>query len=404
LRLLPKQKTKLEFTVIVYSVILFLSSISASTSSSSSSSFSSYDPSIYNIQQATELRTSAESNITMGNTITFMTPEISIDYPATWNALPGIPTSPYVDSIVTFTLLPQKNNNSNLDGSMAILNIAKHALFHEVVELEEYVGTQLYFLRNTIPGFNLLQFNKTTLDSRPAYEAVYTGLEGSDETKTMKLWVRSGSFRYIVTYSTNAESFPTHLESIRNMTGSLKITGAQAPPEAISITKGLEHIPDSSREKVLTFANALVLSSVFDSNLIQFMEGSSTTFPSNFTKLPAHPADDENGSSISAYYYITPTYLSPKSDNPETNKEPYKLLVLIFANNTSNKLITGSPPLDYRVTINGTNFNFEENGTTSTGADIKILTGTAFAEALKNTQQYSIRLDISSLDRSPRSQ
>jgi hypothetical protein len=400
LRLLPKQKTKLEFTVIVYSVILFLSSISASTSSS----FSSYDPSIYNIQQATELRTTAESNITMGNTITFMTPEISIDYPATWNALPGIPTSPYVDSIVTFTLLPQKNNNSNLDGSMAILNIAKHALFHEVVELEEYVGTQLYFLRNTIPGFNLLQFNKTTLDSRPAYEAVYTGLEGSDETKTMKLWVRSGSFRYIVTYSTNAESFPTHLESIRNMTGSLKITGAQAPPEAISITKGLGHIPDSSREKVLTFANALVLSSVFDSNLIQFMEGSSTTFPSNFTKLPAHPADDENGSSISAYYYITPTYLSPKSDNPETNKEPYKLLVLIFANNTSNKLITGSPPLDYRVTINGTNFNFEENGTTSTGADIKILTGTAFAEALKNTQQYSIRLDISSLDRSPRSQ
>jgi hypothetical protein len=384
----------------LYSVSLLLSSISASASPS----FSSYDPSIYNIQQATELRTTAESNITMSNTITFLTPEISIDYPATWNALPGIPTSPYVDSIVTFTLLPQKNNNSNLDDSVAILNIAKHALFHEVVELEEYVGTQLYFLRNTIPGFNLLQFNKTTLDGRPAYEAVYTDLEGSDETKTMKLWVRSGSFRYIVTYSTNAESFPAHLESVRNMTGSFNITGAQAPPEAISITKGLGHIPNSSREKVLAFANALVLSSVFDSNLVQFMEGSSTTFPSNFTKLPAHPADDENGSSISAYYYITPTYLSPKSDNPETNKEPYRLLVLIFANNTSNKLITGSPPLDYRVTINGTNFNFEENGTTSTGADIKILTGTAFAEALKNTQQYSIRLDISSLDRSLKSQ
>jgi hypothetical protein len=373
-----------------------VSTASASSVSGPSSSFISFR---YGYQQATELQTTPEANVTLDNTITFLIPEIRINYSSSWNALPGIPTSPYVDSIVTFTLLPQNNNSDSDLGGRAILNIAKHAQFLEVIKLEEYVGTQLYFLRNTIPGFNLLKFNETTLDGRRAYEAVYTGLEGSEVTKTMKLWVSSGSFRYIVTYSTDPESFPAHLESIRNMMASFKLTGAQAPIEAISITKGLEHIPDSSREKLGAFANMLVLGSVFDNNLVQFMEGSSTTLLSNFTRLPVHPADDDgNGSSISAYYYLTPSYLSPKSDNPETNK-PYKLLVLMFVNNTSNKLITGSP-IDYRVSINETNFTFEENGTTSTGADVKILTGPAFAEALKNTKQYSIRLDIPNLNRS----
>jgi len=184
------------------------------------------------------------------------------------------------------------------------------------------------------------------------------------------------------------------------MIGSLKITGAQAPPDVILIGEGLNHIPDNSREKLRTFANGLVLSSVFDSNLVQFMEGSTTTVPANFTKVSTYPADDD-GSSISAYYYMSPGYLSPESDRPEPNKEPYKLLVLMFTNDTSNKLITGPSPIDYRVSINGTNFNFEENGTTPTGVDIKILNGTSFVEALKNPQEYNIRLDIQNLNRGP---
>lgn len=389
-------------------MLLFFPSVSAAATAaaaappvSPSSSFSSNDaPSIHYIQQATELpQTIPRSNTTMNNTITFLTPELRINYPSNWNALPGIPTSPYIDSLVTFTLLPQKNY-SNLDDSVAMLNIARHSLFDKVVELEEYVGTQLYFLRNTIPGFNLLQFDRTTLDGRPAYQAVYTGLEGTQETETMKLWVTSGSFRYIATYSTNPESFSAHLEIVRNMISSLKITGAQAPPDVILIGEGLKHIPENSKEKLRTFVNGLVLSSVFDSNLVQFMEGSTATVPSNFTKLPTYPAsDDDNGSSISAYYYMSPSYLSPESGRPETNNEPYKLLVLMFTNNTSNKLITAPLSIDYRININGSNFSFEENGTTSTGADIKILNGTSFVEALKNSQEYSIRLDIQNLSR-----
>src|SRR5215212_1264909 len=100
----------------LYSVILiFLPSISAAASASTSSS-SPYIPIGNDDQQATELQITPESNTTTDNTITFVIPEMRINYPSSWNALPGIPTSPYVDSIVTFTLLPQnKGNNSNLN-------------------------------------------------------------------------------------------------------------------------------------------------------------------------------------------------------------------------------------------------------------------------------------------------
>jgi len=154
----------------LYSVILlFLPSILVAVSA-----FPSSPPHIafdYDYQLVTQLQTAPESNTTTTDntaTITFVIPEIRINYSSSWEAFPGIPQSPYVDSIVTFRLLPQNKTDSNLDSSTAILNIARHSLFDQVIESQEYVGTQLYFLRNTIPGFKLLQSGNTTLDGRPA--------------------------------------------------------------------------------------------------------------------------------------------------------------------------------------------------------------------------------------------
>jgi hypothetical protein len=385
---LEKQKRKLQFIAILYSVILlFLPSISVAAASSSSLS---YIPFGYDFQQVTELQTAPESNTTIDDTITFVTPEIRINYPSSWDALPGVPTSPYVDSIVTFTLSP--DNNNTLVNSTGILNIAKHALFHESVELEEYIGTQVYFLRNTIPGFNLVQLNKTSLDGKPAYQAIYTGLEGTDTTQTMKLWLESGALRYIITYSATVESFPSHLESVRNILNSVRIAGAQAAVDIGRITGILDRFPESSRERIRGSVNSIVLDSVFDETIGQLLEGRNTRLPSYFTKLPASAGAD-NGRNISAYYYISPAYLSPPIDNPEIN-EPYKLLVLIFTNSTSNRLISEPPPIDYKLRINGIGISIEEIGTTSTGVDIKVLNGISFVKALKNPQQYSIGLDI----------
>jgi hypothetical protein len=99
---------------------------------------------------------------------------------------------------------------------------------------------------------------------------------------------------------------------------------------------------------------------------------------------------------------VSPSYLSPKSDNLETN-EPYRLLVVVFKNNNnSNNLIAEPPPspIDYRVRINGT-VNFAESGSTSTGSDIKILKGSSFAEALNSPQQFGVGIDVENLSRSP---
>jgi hypothetical protein len=51
------------------------------------------------------------------------------------------------------------------------------------------------------------------------------------------------------------------------------------------------------------------------------------------------------------------------------------------------------------VRINGTNFNFTEDGSTSTGLDIKILNGTSLEEALKNAQEYELEVDILDMKR-----
>lgn len=401
------QNAKLGISLVLFSIILLMPSTLAYASPVSSFSVLSSNSII---QQTSEVQKRTESNTTNDNTIAFITPQIRVNYSASWNALPGIPTSPYVDSVVTFTVLPENtsninntsNNSNDSEDSVAVLNIAKHALFHETVLLEEYVGTQLYFSRNIIPGFKLLNFSETTLDGRQAFQAVYTGLEGTDTTKTMKYWVGSGDYRYIVTYSAKENNFSTHLDSVRDVTDSLRIAGAQADQNIMLIRQVLGHIPPSSQEKVLALSNGLVLSSVFDANLAEFMEGTTATPPSYFAKLPSSPAIDGSGSNISAYYYLSPSYLSPKADNPETN-EPYRLLVLVFkADETSGDVMaesssssSSSPPLavDYTVKINGT-VNFAESGNTSTGSDIKILKGSSFAEALNNPQQFTLAVDI----------
>ena len=62
------------------------------------------------------------------------------------------------------------------------------------------------------------------------------------------------------------------------------------------------------------------------------------------------------------------------------------------------------PPIDYNVKINGTdnnNFIFEENGTTETGMDIKIIRGTSFKETLNSTGTYSAVVDILNINNNP---
>ena len=339
--------------------------------------------------------TAAGENISLSNRINFTTPEVGILYPVNWNTVKGTFQSEDMNSIITFTSPPQNDT----DNSLATLNIARYdlGLVNMTTEqaIERYANLQLFSLKATVPDFQLIQFNEITLADRPAYQIVYTGLHGTEETKTMKLWVIDqstfGSTAYTITYSTKSESYPIHLTSVIDMINSfvMRERVARAPSEAFLVVEFLEHVPEPSRLKLREVVNLPVLNSILGGDLTKFndfIKGSTNILPSNFARLPADP--DVN---IAIHYHLSPPYLNA------TNNSIYAILVLVFANNISNRIL--AEPIDYKIRINGTNFNFTEDGSTSTGLDIRILNGSSFEEALKNTQEYKLEVDVLNMNR-----
>jgi hypothetical protein len=344
----------------------------------------------YKLEKA-EASISAESNIIIPNNINFTTPEISILYPVNWNRVKGTFQSEDMNSIITFRSPIQ---NDSISSPAAILNIARYDLGPVNLTMEQaldrYANLQLFSLRATIPDFQLIQFNKVILADRPAYQIVYNGLYGTQETRTMKLWVVDqssfGSTAYTITYSANKENYPIHLESAIDMISSFAIQEkvARAPTEALLVLDFLKYIPEHSREKLYEMTNLPILKSILGGDLskfIDFIKGSSNMPPSNFTRLPTHLDDP-----IAIHYHLSSPYLNATNDNI------YTILVLIFTDNISNRVL--AEPIDYKVRITGTNFNFTEDGSTSSGLDVKLLNGTSLEQALKNTQEYKLEVDI----------
>lgn len=381
------QKTKVKFVISMYLQIILVALVVSSTLGSSFPFFPlNYDP-----QQAIA-STSAESNIMIPNKINFTIPEMSLLYPVNWNAVKGTFQSEGMNSIITFRSPPQNDT----DNSFGILNIAIHDLGPANITTERYASGQSLFLEGTITDFQLIDYNMTTLVGRPAYQIVYMGLEGLYLTKTMKLWVMDqssfGSTAYTITYRAKLEDYPIYLASAKDMINSLVIRErvARAPSEAFVVLDLLEHVPEPSRQRLRDVANLPILKSILGgdlTNFIDFIKGSTNTPPSNFAKLPTDPDDDD----MAIYYQLSPAYLNA------TNDTVYVILAVIFAENTSNRALV--EPIDYKVRINGTNLNFEENGSTSTGLDIKVINGTLLEEALETSQDYELTVDVLNINR-----
>jgi hypothetical protein len=242
--------TKIKLAVTLYPRIILLSLLISAFGSSSL-----FLVSPYKLEEA-EASTSVESNIIIPNKINFTTPEISILYPISWNIVKGTFQSEDINSIITFRSPPDNDTDSS---PAAILNIARYDLGPVNMTIEQtidrYANLQLFSLRATIPDFQLIQFNKVILADRLAYQIVYNGLHGTEETTTMKLWVVDqpssfGSTAYTITYSANSENYPIYLESAMDMIGSFVIRErvARAPTEAFLFLEFLEYIPEPSRD------------------------------------------------------------------------------------------------------------------------------------------------------------
>jgi hypothetical protein len=386
------QKTKEKFGLTLRLHIIFLT---LCISSLFASTFFPFFPSPYNVQQAIA-STNVESNAIIPNKINFTSSDVSILYSANWKAVSGTFRSEDMNSIITFRLLPENDT----DNSLAILNVAKRELGSGNTTIGQYANLQLFLLRGTISDFELIQYNNTiTLSGRPAYQIVYSGLEGTGETKTMKLGVIDhlpsfGTTVYTITYSAKPENYDIHLASALDIINSFIIRDkfARAPQADILEAELLEYIPRPSIQELRNIANLTGLKFILGdhvTSLLDFIKGSSNMPPPNFSRLPTLPND-----SMSIHYHLSPAYFNP------TNNSIYAILVLIFTDNTSNRVLI--EPIDYKVNIsgiNGTNFSFEKEGNTSTGLDMKILSGTSLGEALKNSQEYKLGVDVSNVSR-----
>jgi len=159
-----------------------------------------------------------------------------------------------------------------------------------------------------------------------------------------------------------------------------------------SIADMLQFLPNATREELLNIDNQdnLEFHLARLKELIDFDPTyNNTTIDSDlpllgFCNAVTHPT----GAAVISYY------LSPELDSPNT--QTYALLMLKFTNNTSeNKELLRGDIIDYSVKINGTNnFNFETNGTTDTGVDIKSIYDVRLINALNSTGNYFMAIDI----------
>ncbi len=148
-----------------------------------------------------------------------------------------------------------------------------------------------------------------------------------------------------------------------------------APPQQADIYNLFidSPIPPETRESLVTNSSISALRSYLEA--FQNFTGSSAA--SNVT---THPQQQ-----VIVYYDFR--LVPVDSDN-----QSHELLMLKFADNTSKSLAGSS--IDYNVEMNGTEFNFQGNGTTLTGADLKIVRTLPLAETSINRQNYSMAIDI----------
>jgi hypothetical protein len=204
-----------------------------------------------------------------------------------------------------------------------------------------------------------------------------------------------GSTAYTITYSAKPENYAINLASAEDMIKSIAILEKVGRAPLDRLREALEHVPEPSRQELgnITQVGDIIdlpgLKSILgddQANFTNFINGSTNIPPSNLVRLPTDPIGN-----IAIHYHLSSAYLNP------TNNMIYAVLALIFTDNTTNRVL--QEPIDYEVTINGSNFNFKENGTTFTGLDIKTLNGTALEEALENSQEYELGVEILNLNR-----
>ena len=91
--------------------------------------------------------------------------------------------------------------------------------------LEQNVDAQINSLRDSLPEFEIVESNATTVaGGNRVHTIVYTFNVGEDEYKATEFWIIKGDKLYYLKYSTESEKSDNHGSTIRKMIDSFRIT------------------------------------------------------------------------------------------------------------------------------------------------------------------------------------
>jgi hypothetical protein len=145
---------------------------------------------------------------------------IRIDYPANWK----LDEHPYTDKFIAHLTSALKNSS---DVSPATFTVSVETL-KKNISLDNYTNTNLAKAKESLPRFQLIESNASTLAGIPAHKIVYTFLSPDPAIqitfKSMNIWAIKHGKVYNISYTQVRSQFTKYLEVTEHMINSFTIT------------------------------------------------------------------------------------------------------------------------------------------------------------------------------------
>ena len=162
------------------------------------------------------------TNYTSSNFIVYqnVTMNIKIEYPAVWKIAEHNSAN---NKLLEFIAPPE----SHMDIFPPVVTVSVRNLTSNNVTLAIYTKENLDEAKRSLPNFQLVESNDTTLDGLKAHRMVYTFVSSNPSAQlhfqTMNIWAIKDDRVYTFTYSDSRSEYTRHIPIIQKMIDSFKV-------------------------------------------------------------------------------------------------------------------------------------------------------------------------------------
>ena len=162
------------------------------------------------------------TNYTSSNFIVYqnVTMNIKIEYPAVWKIAEHNSAN---NKLLEFIAPPE----SHMDIFPPVVTVSVRNLTSNNVTLAMYTKENLDEAKRSLPSFQLVESNDTTLDGLKAHRIVYTFVSSNPSAQlhfqTMNIWAIKDDRVYTFTYSDSRSEYTRHIPIIQKMIDSFKV-------------------------------------------------------------------------------------------------------------------------------------------------------------------------------------